>query len=111
MDNSRALPLAFGLSFLVMVGFARVATQRYRNPFPPLAVGLSSPVARLSDFVGISLGFRKLTGDLAWIQTILYYGTREEGADPEEAENGGGRYPLFLSYCQRAARIDPNFKY
>lgn len=85
--------------------------MRYPDPFPPLAVSLSSPVARLSDFAGIALGFRKLTADLAWIQTVIYYGTEEEGTDHEEAENGGGRYPLLLAYCQRVAQIDPNFKY
>jgi tetratricopeptide (TPR) repeat protein len=57
------------------------------------------------------MGFRKLTADLAWIQTVIYYGTEEEGTEHEEAENGGGRYPLFLAHCQRVARIDPNYKY
>ncbi len=57
------------------------------------------------------MGFRKLTADMAWIQTLLYYGTHEAGVDPEEAENGGGRYPLFLAYCQRVGQIDPSFKY
>jgi len=61
----------------------------------------------LSDFAGIALGFRKLTADIAWIQTLVYYGTQEEGVNHEEAESGGGRYPLFLAYCQRAAEIDP----
>ena len=68
-------------------------------------------MARLSDFLGIAMGFRKLTADLAWIQTIIYYGTHEEGSNPEEEENGGGRYPLFLAYCQRVAQMDPSFKY
>jgi tetratricopeptide (TPR) repeat protein len=76
-----------------------------------LAVSLSSPVARLSDFGGIALGFRKLTADIAWIQTVLYYGTHEEETDAEVQENGGGRYPLFLAYCQRVAQIDPYYKH
>jgi len=87
------------------------STFRAVPPFPPLAVTLSSPVTPLSDFIGIALGFRSLTADLAWIQTLVYYGTVEEGADPEEAERGGGHYPLFLAYCQRVAQIDPGFKY
>jgi tetratricopeptide (TPR) repeat protein len=111
MGGSRALALVFSASLLVMIGFANFAAYKYNDPFPPLAVSLSSPVTRLSDFVGISLGFRKLMADLAWIQLLLYYGTPEEGSDPEEVENGGGHYPLVLAYCQRVARFDPYFKY
>ncbi len=111
MGSSRPLLWPFGIFLALTIGLARFATQLYPNPFPPLSTSLSSPVTRLSDFAGIALGFRKLMADLAWIQTTIYYGTEEEGTQHEEAENGGGNYPLFLAYCQRAAQIDPNFKY
>jgi hypothetical protein len=111
MGSSRPLLWPFGIFLALAIALARVSIQFYPDPFPPLSVSLSSPVTRLSDFAGIAMGFRKLTADLAWIQTILYYGTHEEGTDPEEGENGGGRYPLFLAYCQRVAQIDPNYKY
>jgi len=94
-----------------MVGLASLAANHYTEPFPPLAVSLSSPVARLSDFACIAMGFRKLAADIAWIQTLIYYGTEERAANSEEIEQGGGSYPLFLAYCQRVARIDPYFEY
>ena len=68
-----------GAGLLVMGSLANVAAVHYSAPFPPLSVSLSSPAARLSDFAGIALGFRKLTADIAWIQTLIYYGTFEEG--------------------------------
>jgi tetratricopeptide (TPR) repeat protein len=110
MSAARGLLVTFSLSFAGMIGLAHSLAYNNVDPFPPLAVSLSSPVAQVADFVGIALGFRKLTADMAWVQTLLYYGTTEEGIDPEEAEKGGGVYPFFLSYCQRVARIDPNFK-
>ena len=48
---------------------------------------------------------------MAWIQTLVYYGSTDEGTDAETAEQGGGQYPHFLAYCQRVAEIDPYFKY
>ncbi len=111
MASYRPLLGWVGLLIVVTFGFENFATRQHIEPFPPLAESLSSPVARLPDFLGIAMGFRKLTADLAWIQTMIYYGTHEEGIDSEEAENGGGRYPLFLAYCQRVGQIDPSFKY
>jgi tetratricopeptide (TPR) repeat protein len=52
-----------------------------------------------------------LAADIAWIQALVYYGTTEQGVESEESEQGGGKYPLFLAYCQRVARLDPSFKY
>lgn len=99
------------MSLAAMIGFANFAATHDREPFPPLAVSLSSPVSPLSDFIGIAMGFRRLTADIAWIQTLVYYGTTEEVVESEENEQGGGRYPLFLAYCQRVARLDPSFTY
>jgi tetratricopeptide (TPR) repeat protein len=97
------------------------AASHYTLMSPPLAISLSTPVSRLSDFIGISLGLRKLTSDIAWIQTLVYYGTREEHTHHENHDSDGhphrlgdgeeGKYLLFLAYCQRVARIDPQFKY
>jgi len=109
LSRSGVLIGLFSANLLLMLGLAHLVVHRYNDPFPPLSVSLSSPVATLSDFGGIALGFRKLTADLAWVQTILYYGTHEEGGDAEEVEQGGGRYPLFLAYCERVVQIDPNF--
>jgi tetratricopeptide (TPR) repeat protein len=111
MSTSRSLGWLSTALVGTALGLSYFAAKHRPEPFPPLNVSLSSPVARLSDFSGIALGFRALTADLAWIQTLLYYGTHEEGVDPEIAENGGGRYPLFLAYCQRVGQIDPRFKY
>ena len=111
MVAGRTLFWTAGATFAVTIGLATHTTKEFSEPFPPLAISLSSPVTRLSDFVGIAMGFRKLTADLAWIQTLIYYGTHEEGVEAEDAENGGGHYPLLVAYCQRVAQLDPNFKY
>jgi len=110
MSSSRVLTALLCASLALLIALASV-TARYKDPFPPLAVTLSSPVSPLSDFLGTAMGFRKLTADIAWIQTMVYYGTTEQGIDGEEVEQGGGNYPLFLAYCQRVARLDPSFKY
>jgi len=111
VDSPRHLLLSLIILLPCTVGLADRAASHFTEPFPPLAVSLSAKRARLGDFVGIALGFRKLTADIAWVQTLVYYGTYEEGVDSEELENGGGSYPLFLAYCQRVSQIDPNFKY
>jgi tetratricopeptide (TPR) repeat protein len=113
MDVGRtrtALILAGGLLSIFLL--ASEATRHFTNPFPPLGSSVTSPVAQLQDFIGITLGLRRLTADIAWIQTLIYYGTIETGHGEEEAHGGGGgEYALFLPYCQRVVRIDPSFKY
>ena len=112
MGQSRGVLGIFGLSLILMIALSNLTARHFVEPFPPLSVSLSSPVTPLYDFIGISLGFRKVTADLAWIQTLVYYGYTEEGADEEAAvDSGEGKYPQFLPYCQRVARLDPSFKY
>jgi len=112
MGQSRGLAGLFGISLVLMITLSYLTARHFVEPFPPLAASLSSPVTPLSDFIGISLGFRKVTADLAWIQTLVYYGSTEEGTDEERAvDTGEGKYPLFLAYCQRVANLDPSFKY
>jgi tetratricopeptide (TPR) repeat protein len=83
----------------------------YESPYPRADTALSSPMASLHDFAGILMGLRRLDADIAWIQTLQYYGTPENLVAEDEEENGGGHYPLFFSYCERVARIDPHFVY
>jgi tetratricopeptide (TPR) repeat protein len=114
MESSRPLFWYCCLFFIATSGLATLAGDRYSDPFPPLTVSLASPAAYLSDFAGMAMGFRRLTADLAWIQTLIYYGTdeeTEEGRHTPEMEEGIRGYPLFLAYCQRVAGIDPYFKY
>lgn len=101
------------LLILLLFTAASIACLRpsFPNRFPPLSVSLSSPTTRLRDFNGIGLGLRRLAADLAWIETLQYYGTREAGQTEEEFENGQGKYPDFLAYCERVARLDPSFTY
>jgi tetratricopeptide (TPR) repeat protein len=111
MKRSRGLSLCFGATVCLAIGLEITAAKRYVPPFPSLQVALASPLADLHDFGGIVLGVRRLAADVAWIQTLQYYGTAEEGASEFENENGIGKYPKFLAYCQRVARIDPHFTY
>ncbi len=85
--------------------------SRYHNPFPPFTTSLSSRQSELSDFGGVVLGLRRLGADIAWIQTLQYYGTPEPDQTEFEFENGLGKYPEFLAYCERVIRIDPYFTY
>jgi tetratricopeptide (TPR) repeat protein len=59
----------------------------------------------------MSLGMRRLAADIAWIQTLQYYGTHEAEQTEEEETSGGGTYGRFLDYCRRVTRIDPFFTY
>lgn len=102
----------FLLATLLLLAFFTARLHRNPpNPFPPLAVSLSSRVANLKDFGALSLGLRRLGADIAWIQTLQYYGTQEEGQSEFEFENGIGKYPDFLALSQRVALIDPYFTY
>jgi tetratricopeptide (TPR) repeat protein len=111
MASSRILFRIFMAGFVATVFLASLAAYHFNDPFPPLAVSLSSPATRLADFAGVAFGFRSLTADIAWVQTLIYYGTHEGGGDSEAEEQGGGQYPEFLAYCQRVVQIDPNFKH
>lgn len=108
---SRRVGWFVATSFLLTAFFGAQLAVRFRDPFPPLAVSLSTEVTSIRDFTGIAAGFRRLAADLAWIQTLQYYGTQEEGQSEFDFHNGIGRYPLLLAYCQRVARIDPYFTY
>ncbi len=110
--SQRVYPLfASGIALFLML-FATIQTSRaFTDPFPPLSDSLSTPLVQLSDFTGIALGSRRLAADLAWIQTLQYYGNLEAGQSDSDFDNGKGRYPLLLGYCKRVAQIDPYFKY
>lgn len=90
---------------------AHLLSQRFVSPFPPLAETLSTPINRLQDLLGITLGLRRQAADLAWIETLQYYGTHEAGQTDYEEDNGMGKYPLLLNYCRRTVLLDPHFTY
>jgi tetratricopeptide (TPR) repeat protein len=97
--------------FLIHIAILVQLTLRVHPVYPPMFESLRSPKTELQDVIGAALGMRRLVADLAWIQTLQYYGTPELGQTETEEQNGGGRYPDFLSYCQRVADIDPYFTY
>jgi len=111
MERDKRTIAAAGIAWLAVGVFYLLLLHQFQDPFPPLSVSLSTPTTQLNDFIGIALGIRRLTADIAWIQTLQYYGTEEANQSEEEFENGIGKYPLFLAYCQRVARIDPYFTY
>jgi tetratricopeptide (TPR) repeat protein len=85
------------------------AYSTFNYPYPSITATLQSDQTELRDVAGLALGFRRLAADLAWIKTLQYYGTPEEGQSEFEFENGMGRYPKFLEMCRHVARIDPYF--
>ena len=111
MTSVRATLLTLAASLGLAGLFLLQISSRYHNPYPPMTASLSTPETDLQDVGGVSLGLRRLTADLAWIQTLQYYGTPESGQSEFEIENGIGRYPRFLATCQRVAGIDPYFTY
>jgi tetratricopeptide (TPR) repeat protein len=95
---------------LVLTGICLASwTARYEHPYPPVTLSLSATESRLNDLGGIVLGLRRLAADIAWVQTLQYYGSAEAGQTDFEFENGIGRYPAFLDYCLRATNLDPQF--
>ncbi|MFH1259816.1 MAG: hypothetical protein ABII74_08425 [Elusimicrobiota bacterium] len=86
------------------------------NSYYPWPQGLLTAQSEFSDVGGILLGMRRLSADLAWIQTLQYYGGQEsEESEDEHQEHehnfGGGHYPELLAYCQRVVKLDPYFHY
>jgi tetratricopeptide (TPR) repeat protein len=109
MFLSHRLSWEWWVGVMLLCFFSLQLARRYHDPFPALNVSLSTPESSLQDLGGIALGARRLTADVAWIQTLEYYGTPEEGQSESDFENGIGQYPEFLHYCQRVARLDPYF--
>src|ERR1019366_6209601 len=70
VNGPRAAGWLLSASLIAMISLATVTGRRYSSPFPPLSISLSSKVTPLSDFAGISMGFRKLTADIAWVQML-----------------------------------------
>lgn len=95
------------LSIFFLVFISRLP----RLPYPALSTSLQGPQTSLQDVAGITLGVRRLLADLAWIQTLNYYGTEEEGQTEYEFHNGLGKYPNFYDHCLHVVRIDPYFSY
>jgi len=104
-------PAALFFAVLAALFFQIELARRFKDPFPPISASLSSPKTQLNDFAGICFGTRRLAADIAWIQTLQYYGTPEAGQSEHDFENGIGKYPDFLAYCQRVLKIDPYFSY
>ncbi len=106
-------PFIESLFVFSVLGTIVCATRldRIPEPYAPLSASLSTSLSQLNDFVGITLGMRRLSADLAWIDTLQYYGTEEAGASEFQSENGLGRYNGFIDHCRRTIKIDPHFSY
>ncbi|OGR93097.1 MAG: hypothetical protein A2992_08830 [Elusimicrobia bacterium RIFCSPLOWO2_01_FULL_59_12] len=86
-------------------------SKHFRNPYPPMPLSLQGSKTELQDVLGVTLGIRRLAADLAWIQTLQYYGTPEPGQTDFAFHNGMGVYADFLDHCRHVSRIDPYFTY
>ncbi len=104
------------IGFLMLFSGLVIFSRTLPSPFPPLSESVSSSTSTLEDFIGVSLGFRRLSADIAWIQTLQYYGTHSEEGEDHVHESSteaspAASYPLFLDFCQRVVHIDPYFTY
>jgi hypothetical protein len=109
---SAAATVAF---FTGSVILSAQATRQIPVAFPPPTAAVSTSVSTTEDLGGVVLGLRRLAADLAWIQTLQYYGA-PEGGDAHVDVHGhhdieAGVYTHLLENCRRVARIDPFFTY
>jgi tetratricopeptide (TPR) repeat protein len=111
MEGLRGAILTVCMGGLVMVWALQQATRKIPYTPPSMISTLSLPETQLQDVGGVILGMRRLAADLAWIQTLQYYGTEEPGQTEFEFHNGMGQYPRFLAMVQRATHLDPSFTY
>ena len=111
MESAKNTKLFLLTSLLFLFVFLFQLNRHYHSPYPPMAEGLTNSQTNLEDVGGVALGLRRLAADMAWIQTLQYYGTHEEGQSEFDEENGQGKYPLFLAHCQHVVAIDPYFTY
>lgn len=115
---------AAALVFLaVFAGLHRFAKRFTPLPFPaPNQIQLSEDDA-VPTIGFFSLGLRRLSADLAFVQLLMYYGTSEHREDaPHEHDEGHGQpghvhkggesgYPLLESLALRVLQRDPYFTY
>lgn len=92
-----------------------ILQNKFNYPYP-WPKDLLNSQSEFSDVTGLLLGTHRLSADLAWIQTLQYYGSHEEDEDNENADHDhhhleGGEYPDLLGYCQRVVKLDPYFRY
>jgi tetratricopeptide (TPR) repeat protein len=109
--GSRGISFALFASFGFLVLFQLLLIRRYHTPYPPITTSLTSSETELQDVAAILLGLHRLGADIAWIQTLQYYGTPEEGQSEAAFENGQGNYPKLLDFCRRVSSLDPFFTY
>jgi len=111
----RNLFLKIILSGLICIVPGLVLSRKV-NGYYPWPRGLLTACSEFSDVGGLLLGMRRLAADLAWIQTLQYYGASESEESVDEHQHhehnfGGGNYPELLAYCQRVVKLDPYFHY
>jgi tetratricopeptide (TPR) repeat protein len=111
VSSARNPAIILTLSAFCAGYFLTMGLAGYHDPNPPMIASMQSSETHLSDVLGVALGLRHAAADIAWIETLQYYGTREFDMPEFVSINGGGRYSRFLRLCQRVARIDPFFTY
>jgi len=91
------------LGLVALLGLSRVQLERrYQLPFPHLD-SLMTKTSGIQDAAFISLGFRALAADVAWVELLQNMG------DYGHAEENGKKYPFLKNDTLRVTRIDPFF--
>jgi tetratricopeptide (TPR) repeat protein len=111
VESTRNILVVLILSATATGVFLHQATSRFTPPSTSMITTLSLPETQLQDVAGVVLGMRRLAANVAWIQTLQYYGTEEPGQTEFEFHNGMGQYPRFLALVQRVTTLDPSFTY
>jgi tetratricopeptide (TPR) repeat protein len=112
------------------ISLTRVSLEkRFKYPFNVAAesgITFTLPQYGALDIFNIIFGQRQLGSDIAWIQTLQYYGTPESKEErkkleesgithghyePNAATYGAGKYYGLLKYCERVVWLDPFFQY
>jgi tetratricopeptide (TPR) repeat protein len=92
------------LAFLAALIAARFQIEhQYRLPFPHFNA-LLTKTSGMQDAAFITLGFRALAADVAWVELLQNMG------DYGNAEESGKKFPYLKNDTLRVTRIDPYFK-
>jgi tetratricopeptide (TPR) repeat protein len=111
ISEAQGARLTLTVSAAMAAAFLWTASSRHQLAYPPMTASLRNAQTELQDVASVALGMRRLGADLAWVQTLQYYGTPEEGQSESDFENGIGTYPRFLELCKRTSGIDPYFTF
>ena len=119
--NSTLITIVF-LTFIMALSIR--VNAFFKFPFPPFnqlvfdvseafseETSLQRPLGAeggYRDLIGLMLGMRRLTADIAWIGVLQYYGGHESSHE-DHSDFAFGKYPALKIMVRRVTQLDPSF--